>query len=140
MLVVNRRIQIPRDELELQFSRSSGPGGQNVNKVNSKATLRWQVTASPSLPEDVRTRFCSRYRTRINKRGELILHSQTYRDQEKNIDDCLMRLRQMLLEVAVAPRSRRPTKPTRASKLRRLREKKARSNTKRLRRRPADDG
>jgi ribosome-associated protein len=140
MLVVNRRIQIPRAELDMQFSRSSGPGGQNVNKVNSKVTLRWQVTTSESLPEDVRARFCSRYQGRINKRGELILHSQTYRDQEKNIDDCLSRLRQMLLEVAVAPRTRRPTKPTRGSKLRRLRDKKARSDKKRLRGRPAEDG
>jgi ribosome-associated protein len=140
MLVVNRRIQIPRAELDMQFSRSSGPGGQNVNKVNSKVTLRWQVTTSESLPEDVRARFCSRYQGRINKRGELILHSQTYRDQEKNIDDCLSRLRQMLLEVAVAPRTRRPTKPTRGSKLRRLRDKKARSDKKRLRGRPTEDG
>ena len=132
-LVVSRRIQIPRSELVLTFSRSSGPGGQNVNKVNSKVTLHWHVSATGSLPEDVRARFCGRYHTRINKRGELVLYSQTHRDQEKNIQDCLQRLKQMILDVATAPRKRKPTRPTLASKRRRLDNKKARSRTKKLR-------
>jgi ribosome-associated protein len=120
MLVVNERIQIPDDELEFTFSRSSGPGGQNVNKVNSKATLRWRVGASASLPIDVRERFLAHYGSRLTNDGDLIIASQRYRDQPGNIRDCLERLRIMLTTVAKAPRRRRKTRPTRGSVERRL--------------------
>jgi len=136
MLSVNRRIQIPDDELQFTFARSSGPGGQNVNKVNSKVTLHWAVEASPSLPDDVRERFLGKYRSRINGAGEVVIHSQRYRDQGKNITDCLDKLRDLLLEVATPPKRRIATRPSRASKQRRIEEKKSRGQTKRLRKKP----
>ena len=134
MLVATRRICIPRDEFVFRFDRSSGPGGQNVNKVNTKVTLRWPVATSPSLPETVRERFLHRFRRRITKNGELVLSSQRYRDQKRNVEDCLEKLRGMLVEVAVAPKQRKATKRTFASQERRLKEKHARSDSKRRRR------
>ena len=86
-LRINARIVIPPGELRFSFVRSSGPGGQNVNKVASKVVLRWSVAQSGAISDEVRTRLVSANRRRINDRGELILTSQRYRDQAKNIDD-----------------------------------------------------
>lgn len=140
MLRVNDRITIPFTEFDFTFARSGGPGGQNVNKVNSKVTLRWNITSSPSLPPDVLARFRSKYHRRMTRDGELVMHSQRYRDQGRNVADCLEKLRELLLEVAVAPRRRKPTRPTKGSVQRRLTAKKQRSDRKQNRRRPdADD-
>lgn len=139
MLRVNRRIQIAMTEFDFSFSRSGGPGGQNVNKVNTKATLRWNVTRSAALPDDVRRRFCQRYGGRITGDGDFVLHSQRYRDQARNIADCLDKLREMLLEVATAPKTRKPTRRTRGSNERRLKEKRASSERKSRRRKPGFD-
>jgi len=139
VLVVNRRIRVPLRELQISFARSSGPGGQNVNKVNSKAVLRWDVAGTPSLPADVRRRFQTRYARRITTEGELVLSSQRFRDQGRNVADALGKLRAMLEEVATAPRPRKPTRPGRAARERRLRDKRAASTRKSLRRRPASD-
>ena len=139
MLEVGRRIHIPLRELGFTFARSSGAGGQNVNKVNSKATLRWDVAGSPSLPDDVRERFHSRFARRITREGELVLTSQRFRDQGRNVADCLEKLRAMLAEVATRPRRRRATKPSRASRERRLRHKRAASERKQRRRPPSSD-
>ena len=114
-LRVNSRIVIPQSELKFSFVRSSGPGGQNVNKVNSKAQLRWSVVGSQSLPADVRTRLLARYSSRITDRGEIVLTSQRYRDQARNVGDCLTKLREMLAAVAVPPRRRKKTKPPRGA-------------------------
>lgn len=134
-LRINAQIAIPRRELRFSFVRSSGPGGQNVNKVASKAVLRWAVASSPSLPEDVRSRLLARYSRRINDRGELVLSSQRYRDQAKNIADCLEKLQAMMLTVAKTPRPRKKTRPTKASREARLGQKRAVA-AKKLRRRP----
>jgi ribosome-associated protein len=134
MLTVTSRLQIPAEEFEFSFTRSSGPGGQNVNKVSSKAQLRWQATNSPSLPDDVKARFLARFASRLTGDGELLIASQRYRDQRRNMDDCLEKLRAMLLEVAVAPRRRKPTKPKRSSIERRLTDKKLQGARKRERR------
>lgn len=134
MLAVNSRIQIPLREFEFTFARSSGPGGQNVNKVSSKATLRWPVLTSPSLPEDVRQRLIARHRRQITTSGELIITSQRFRDAGRNTADCLEKLRQMLAEVAKPPTRRKPTKPTRGSVQRRLQTKRQQSQKKRQRR------
>ena len=139
MLIVNKRLQIPLRELEFAFARSGGPGGQNVNKVNTKATLRWAVATSPSLPEAVRERFLEKYRRRITKQGDVVIASQRFRDQGRNVADCLARLRYMLAEVAVARRPRKATRPTRASVERRLRRKQAQSKKKQMRRKPSTD-
>jgi ribosome-associated protein len=130
MLKINSTLAIPDEELRLSFSRSSGPGGQNVNKVSSKATLRFAVRSSPSLPDDVRQRFLERFASRITTKGEIIIHSDKFRDQPKNIQDCYDRLREMLAATARAPKTRRPTRPTRGSNTRRLKDKKSRAQLK----------
>ena len=135
---IGPQIDIPRGEFVFRFDRSSGPGGQNVNKVNSKATMHWQVRDTPSLPEDVRQRFLSRFATRINKSGELVISSQQHRDQAQNTDECLRRVRTMIEQVLAKPKRRKKTRPTLASKRRRLDNKKRRSETKRLRKPPRD--
>jgi ribosome-associated protein len=139
MLIINPQLKIPLRELRFTFVRSSGPGGQNVNKLNTKALLRWPVTKSPSLPEAVRRRFLAKYRRRITSEGDLLITSQRFRDAGRNVADCLEKLREMLAEAAVAPKSRRPTRPTRASVQRRLDEKRKHSRKKQQRRPELDD-
>jgi ribosome-associated protein len=139
MLVVNQRIRVPLREFDFSFARSSGPGGQNVNKVNTKVTLSWCVSSSPSLDEAVKKRFIERYHNRINRDGQLLVTSQRFRDQGRNVGDCLEKLRAMIQSVAAAPRARKPTRPTRASRLRRRVAKDSLSRKKQLRQRPARD-
>jgi ribosome-associated protein len=129
-LVLADRLTIPEAELRLSFARSGGPGGQNVNKVSSKAVLHFAVRTSPSLPPDVRERFLSRFASRVTTAGEIVIHSEEFRDQPKNIRACYDKLRAMILAVLRPPKKRRPTKPTRGSKVRRLKEKKSRSQIK----------
>ena len=138
MLVVNDRITIPLSQFTFSFARSSGPGGQHVNKVNTKVTLHWPVAETESLSSALRDRFCTRYRRRINKQGELVLRSQRFRDRGRNVADCLQKLRQMILDVSKPPQPRKKTKPTRSSKERRLKSKRLKSNKKQLRRPPTD--
>ena len=134
MLIVSRQLQIPLAEFDITFVRSGGPGGQNVNKVNSKAVLRWAAVRSPSLPEAVRQRFLPRYASRLTTEGELLVTSQRYRDAPRNSQDCLEKLRAMLLGVAQPPKRRRATRPTRGSVERRLQGKRRQSAAKRNRR------
>lgn len=139
MLAVTSQLAIPLREIRFSFARSSGPGGQNVNKVSSKAVLRWPVVASPSLPEDVRQRFLARHRRQVTGEGDLVITSQRFRDAGRNVADCLEKLRQMLRESAAAPRPRKPTRPTRASRQRRIAEKRIHSRKKQQRRAGTDD-
>jgi ribosome-associated protein len=127
-------LKIPDAELRLSFARSGGPGGQNVNKVSSKAVLHFDVLTTPSLPPDVRERFLKRYSSRVTNAGEIVIHSDEFRDQPKNIQACYDKLKAMVLTVLRPPKKRRATKPTRGSKVRRLKEKKARSEVKQGRR------
>lgn len=124
---------MPLRELEIRFVRSSGAGGQNVNKVNTKAVLRWAVATSAAIEPGVRQRFLERFANRVTLSGEVVLSSDRYRDQGRNAADCVEKLRAMLAEVARPPRPRRPTKPSRASRDRRIAEKKARGAVKRSR-------
>jgi ribosome-associated protein len=140
MLHVNEHIRIPDEELTFSYVRASGPGGQNVNKVASKAVLRWPVAASSALPEDVRARFLAQQRNRMTVEGDFVLMSQRFRDQERNREDCLEKLRSMLLLAAEPPRPRKKTKPSRGSKERRLANKRHRSDTKSSRRGPSAEG
>jgi ribosome-associated protein len=118
------KVALPLAELHFAFARASGPGGQNVNKVESKALLRWDVGASRALPAAVLARFRARHAKRINEEGVFLLTSQRHRERERNVADCLAKLAAMITEVAARPKPRRKTKPTRASKERRLAEKK----------------
>ena len=126
-------------EFTFTFARSGGPGGQNVNKVNTKATLRWPVKASMSMPEAVRSRFLAKFGGKLTSDGDLLITSQRFRDAGRNTADCLEKLRRMLISVAERPKSRRPTKPTKASVQRRLEQKRRQSGRKRRRRLPDDE-
>jgi ribosome-associated protein len=139
MLRINDEIAIPLSEFRWEFSKSGGPGGQNVNKVNSKVVLRWNPGSSPSLPEPVRQRLLVTISSRLTRDGELLVASQTSRDQAKNLADCLGKLRSLVKVAAEPPRIRRPSRPTAASQVRRIEAKLRRSATKRLRRAPNQD-
>lgn len=136
MLKVDDRLAIPLAEFRWEFSRSGGPGGQNVNKVNSKVLLRWNPGTSPSLPAPVRERLLRLVENRLTNEGELLITSQATRDQGRNLDDCLAKLRAIVLAAVRPPKTRRPTKPTRGSQIRRVESKLRRSDTKRGRRNP----
>ena len=129
-------LSISLDEFRFEFARSGGPGGQNVNKVNSKALLRWKPADSPSLPPAVRDRLLRAVGPRLTKEGELLVTSQLTRDQSRNVDDCLEKVRLLVLAAARPPKARRPSRPTLASKVRRVEAKIRRSSTKKLRRKP----
>jgi ribosome-associated protein len=136
MLIVNQRIAIPREEFRFEFARSGGPGGQNVNKVESKAVLRWKPSESAALPTEVRDRLVRSLAGRLTAEGELIVTSQRTRDRGRNIDDCLEKVRRLIQAAATPPKVRRPTRPTLASKQRRAEQKSRRSAVKKLRGRP----
>jgi len=136
VLEVSARIRISCREFEWGVARSSGPGGQNVNKVNSKVTLRWPLFESDGVPADVRDRFVAAYKRRLTTEGDLVLSSERYRDQLKNVGDCLEKLRELLLTVAVAPKPRKKSKPTKASKRRRVADKRLNTVTKQRRQQP----
>ncbi len=139
MVRITEALSIPDAELLWSYARSSGPGGQNVNKVASKAVLRWDVGASPSVPEEVKARLRAQQRRRITTEGELVLSSQRFRDQERNRQDCLEKLCEMVRTATVAPKARKKKRPTRASKERRLAEKRHRSAAKSTRRKPTGE-
>src|SRR5947208_6068897 len=104
MLIVTERISIPDDELRFEFARSGGPGGQNVNKVSSKATLRWTPSTSATLPPAVRDRLLRSVGSKLTVEGELLITSQKTRDQGRNVEDCLDKLREIVLAVSRPPK------------------------------------
>ena len=139
MLFITPNVQVPEDEFTWTYARSGGPGGQNVNKVASKATLRWDLGASSALPVDVKNRLKEQQKRFFTDAGELIITSQRHRDQEPNRQDCLEKLRAMILQALVVPKVRKKTKPSRGSKRRRLQEKRRRSDVKQGRRGPFEE-
>lgn len=136
MLIVTKSIQIPLNEFEFTFARSSGPGGQNVNKVNSKALLRWNPSNSAGMLDDVKGRFFARYENQLTLEGELLITSDRFRDQVKNKEDCLNKLREMILLIAVPPKPRKKTKPSRSAKKKRFESKKKHGEKKQGRQKP----
>ena len=117
-------------ELQWSFARSGGPGGQNVNKVSTKALLRWKVAQSEVLPADWKHRLMQRLSQRLTKEGDLLISSQKYRDQPRNMEDCRSKLMALLLQVQAPPVPRKRTRPTQASKLRRQSAKEYRAQRK----------
>lgn len=132
MVFLHSKLSIPEWELQFSFSRSGGSGGQNVNKVNSKAELRWHVATS-SLPLDLKERFRHRFANRINKDGFFVTTSEEFRDQKRNQDRCREKLKAFLLEVLVPPKKRKATKPTYSSQVKRVQGKRGRSEVKSMR-------
>ena len=125
--------RVPREQCRFSFSRSSGAGGQNVNKVNSKATLHWDLNTA-DIPADVMERLRSRYGGFITQDNELQITSQENRTQKDNVEDCFERLERMLENVWRAPKKRKATKPTYSSVVKRLNSKKKDSDKKKSRR------
>jgi ribosome-associated protein len=133
MLRITDQIAIDEREIEEQFVRSSGPGGQNVNKLETAVQLRFDVQHSPSLPEGVRLRLERLAGRRLTKDGVLVIIAQRHRTQERNRADAMDRLVELIREAAVVPTRRRPTRPTAGSRKRRLETKKRRGTIKGLR-------
>lgn len=129
-------VTIDENEVQLEFVRASGPGGQKVNKVSTAVKLRFDVKNSPSLPDDVRDRLNRLAGKRINKEGILIIHANRYRTQERNRQDALDRLNELVWQAVEKPKYRRKTAPTAASRQRRLEAKRRRSHIKKLRKPP----
>ena len=135
MLTITAKLSIPLSEIEIKAVRSQGAGGQNVNKVSSAIHLRFDVRAS-SLPDAVKERLLRLHDQRLTRDGVLVIKAQEYRSQEQNLDEALDRLRQLILRVAVLPKRRRPTQPTRSSQIRRLEGKTLRGRIKATRKIP----
>ncbi len=130
MLIVSHSISVPESELVERFLRADGPGGQHVNRTESAVELRFDVVHSPSLPEAIRERLLARRDRRLTSEGVLVIQGRRFRDQSRNRDDVRERLVEIIRDVLVPPKKRLATKPTRASKERRLVGKQQRGKTK----------
>lgn len=136
---ITKSIQIDESELEFRFVHASGPGGQNVNKVATACQLRFDAAGSDSLPEEVKHRLIRLAGRRMTEMGVLVIDARRYRTQLRNRRDALERFVSLLQRAATIPKPRRKTKPTPASRKRRLESKHRRSRTKQLRRRPEEE-
>jgi ribosome-associated protein len=140
MIPITPHISIEEREIDESFVRASGPGGQNVNKLSTAVQLRFDVRNSPSLPGDVRDRLTRLAGSRMTNDGVIVIIAQRHRTQGRNREDALDRLVELIRQAAVRPVKRRPTRPTKASRERRIEGKKRRGGIKNLRRsRPSFD-
>jgi ribosome-associated protein len=140
MLEVTELVRIPDEEIEWDFVRSSGPGGQNVNKVASKAVLRWRaITTSAAISARAIARMRAQFPSRFTANGDVLIQSQQYRVQQRNREDCLDKLAAMIRASLAEPLPRKPTKPTKGSQRRRVADKRRQSAKKRDRRSAGSD-
>lgn len=134
MVEINQRVNIEENELEFSFIRADGPGGQNINKVSTAVQLRFDVMHSTSLPEEVKPRLIKLAGNRVTHNGILIIVAKRYRSQDRNREDALERFRNLVRKAFEKPKKRVKTKPSKAAQEERLKEKKRKSEIKRLRR------
>ena len=139
MLRINSQISIPDDEIEVQFVRAAGPGGQNVNKVATAAQLRFDVSGSKVLTEAVKARLRRLAGRRLGGDGVIVIQARRYRTQENNRRDALARLADLIRSALVVPKPRRPTRVPRGARERRLEDKQRRAKLKQRRLRPATE-
>ena len=137
-LYVSPTLSIPLSELRFKFHRSSGPGGQNVNKLNTSVELQFDFVHSAALSDEQRQRIAEKLATRLNSAGVLSIQSERFRTQGRNRADCLSKLAALLAEVLKTPPKRKKTKPSRAAQARRLDSKRRHSEKKKSRRTPLD--
>ena len=138
MIQITPTLVLDESEIQISFVQSSGPGGQNVNKVATAAQLRFDVANSPNLPDDVRQRLLRIAGNLVTQEGVLVIDARRYRSQTRNREDAQQRLVALIRQAATPPKRRRKTKVPRSSKERRRENKRRRSQTKRLRRRPEE--
>jgi ribosome-associated protein len=132
-LRINSRLVLPAEELSVEFARSGGPGGQHVNRTESKVVLRFDVQGSKVLGDVRRAQLLARLGPRLTKGGEIVLHASRYRERPRNLADARERLAELLRTALTPVKPRKPTRPTRASRERRLTAKRKRSEKKRQR-------
>ena len=127
-------VEIPASEIDAEYSRASGPGGQHVNKTETRVTLRLNIAESPSLPDTVRARLLEKLASRLTKTGELLISSDKHRERGRNMADAAERMQELLSQALVVPKKRKPTKPSRGAQERRLKDKRITSEKKKGRR------
>ena len=128
---INKKITIDENELDISFAKSSGPGGQNVNKANTKVILSWEVSASRSINQDVKDQLLKKLN--LTNDGRLVIHSDKFRSQDRNKHDCIQKFKKFISSALYVAPKRKKTKPTRAAKEKRLKDKKSRSEIKKTR-------